>query len=71
VATKKPDPSIYKLAAEKLGLDPGECVVVEDNPVGLQAAKEAGMRCIITYTPTTKDQVRYGALAVEAMGYCA
>eukprot|EP00879_Flechtneria_rotunda_P018816 GHRR01019750.1.p1 GENE.GHRR01019750.1~~GHRR01019750.1.p1 ORF type:complete len:306 (+),score=95.45 GHRR01019750.1:1476-2393(+) len=57
VDKKKPDPTIYRIAAGKLGVDPSECVVVEDSSIGLQAALEAGMRCIITYTPSTKQQV--------------
>jgi len=55
VPRKKPDPIIYKLAGEKVGLAPEKCVVVEDSLVGLRAAKGAGMRCIITYTDSTKD----------------
>ena len=47
---------IYTLAAERLGLRPEECVVVEDSNIGLEAARGAGMRCIITYTEATKDQ---------------
>ena len=58
VSSKKPDPMIYTLAAARLGLKPEECVVIEDNDIGLQAARDAGMRCIITYTDTTKDEVR-------------
>lgn len=57
VDKKKPDPKIYNVAAQKLGLDPSECLVVEDSTIGLQAALGAGMRCIITYTPSTKQQV--------------
>lgn len=57
VDKKKPDPKIYNVAAQKLGLEPAECVVVEDSTIGLQAAMGAGMRCIITYTPSTKQQV--------------
>lgn len=33
---KKPDPSIYTLAAERLGVQPSECLVVEDSAIGLQ-----------------------------------
>jgi len=55
VPRKKPDPIIYKLAGEKVGLAPENCVVVEDSLVGLRAAKGAGMKCIITYTESTKD----------------
>jgi beta-phosphoglucomutase-like phosphatase (HAD superfamily) len=59
VDKKKPNPKIYNVAAEKLGVSPGECVVVEDSTIGLEAALGAGMRCIITYTPSTKQQVRF------------
>jgi len=62
VDKKKPDPKIYNVAAQKLGLDPSECVVIEDSTIGLQAALGAGMRCIITYTPSTKQQVSLAGL---------
>ena len=39
----KPDPSIFLLAAERLGVAPAECVVIEDALVGIEAAKRAGM----------------------------
>lgn len=39
----KPAPDIFLKAAELLGVEPGECVVVEDALAGLQAAKSAGM----------------------------
>lgn len=42
----KPDPQGYLLAAEGLGERPEDCVVVEDAPGGVEAAKRAGMRCI-------------------------
>lgn len=38
----KPDPEIYLTAAERLGMKPAECLVVEDNPNGIKAAKGAG-----------------------------
>jgi len=64
VDKKKPDPKIYNIAAQKLGVDPSECVVVEDSLIGLQAALGAGMRCVITYTPSTKSQAFPGADAI-------
>jgi beta-phosphoglucomutase family hydrolase len=42
----KPDPQGYQVAAERLGMTPEECVVIEDAPGGVEAAKRAGMRCI-------------------------
>jgi HAD superfamily hydrolase (TIGR01509 family) len=42
VSKGKPDPEIYQLAINKLGLEPSECVIVEDNENGLKAAKASG-----------------------------
>jgi mannitol-1-/sugar-/sorbitol-6-phosphatase len=42
----KPHPEGYLTAARRLGVDPKECVVVEDAPPGLEAARAAGMRSI-------------------------
>ena len=37
VERKKPDPLIYRLAAERLEVDPADCLVIEDSTIGLQA----------------------------------
>lgn len=42
----KPDPATYRVAAEELGVDPAECLVVEDSPHGIDAAVDAGMYCV-------------------------
>lgn len=42
VTKPKPDPEIYQTAVKRLGLSPRECMVVEDNHNGIQAAKAAG-----------------------------
>jgi len=46
VKNKKPDPELFLLAAERMGIEPANCVVIEDAPNGIQAAKAAGARCI-------------------------
>lgn len=46
VVAKKPAPDIFLEAADKLGLEPGECVVIEDAVNGVEAALAAGMRCV-------------------------
>jgi len=46
VAHGKPHPEIFLMAAEKLGVQPSECVVIEDGAAGMEAAKAAGMKCI-------------------------
>ncbi|KNA25834.1 hypothetical protein SOVF_002810 [Spinacia oleracea] len=63
VKEKKPDPSIYLAAAEKLGVLGSNCLVVEDSVIGLQAATKAGMPCVITYTPSTANQDFTDAIA--------
>lgn len=50
VTRGKPDPEPYLLAAKGLGMAPGECVVLEDAPAGIQAALSAGMRVIAVAT---------------------
>ena len=42
----KPHPDIFLLAARKLNVKPGECLVIEDAPMGMRAAKRAGMKCV-------------------------
>ena len=46
VTRGKPDPQVFLIAAEKLGVPPARCVVVEDAPAGVAAAKAAGMACV-------------------------
>ena len=61
VSRKKPDPAVYRLAAEKLELDPQECMVIEDSNHGLRAALGAGMNCVITTSSYTWDEDFIGA----------
>jgi mannitol-1-/sugar-/sorbitol-6-/2-deoxyglucose-6-phosphatase len=42
----KPDPAVYLAAAAGLGIEPGNCVAIEDSGAGVQAAKAAGMSVI-------------------------
>jgi beta-phosphoglucomutase len=46
VARAKPAPDVYLRGAELLGVDPGNCIVFEDSPVGIQAVRSAGMRAV-------------------------
>lgn len=50
VENKKPFPDIYLKAAKSLGLEPNECLVVEDAVSGIKAAKSAGCRCLAVTT---------------------
>jgi len=57
----KPHPDLFLLAAEKLGIDPAGCVVLEDSTNGIRAAKAAGMTCIAILTPMNDGQDTSGA----------
>jgi beta-phosphoglucomutase len=50
VANGKPAPDVFLMAAEALGLDPHRCIVIEDAPVGIEAARAAGMRAVAVAT---------------------
>jgi len=43
ISNSKPHPEVFELAAARIGLDPSECLVVEDAPAGVEAARRAGM----------------------------
>ena len=50
----KPDPALFLFAAERLGVAPARCLVIEDAPNGIEAARRAGVRCAglaSTYKP--------------------
>jgi sugar-phosphatase len=46
ISRGKPDPEGYVKAAAKLGMAPDECIVLEDAPPGIEAARNAGMRAV-------------------------
>ena len=46
IAHSKPHPEIFLLTAQRLGVDPSECVVFEDAEAGVEAALAAGMKCV-------------------------
>ena len=52
----KPEPDVYLLAAERLSLDPSECIAFEDLPAGLLSAKRAGMYTVSVYDEFSKDR---------------
>lgn len=57
IERKKPFPDIFQIAAHKVGLEPYECLVVEDAVSGIEAAKSAGARCLALTTSFTKDEL--------------
>ena len=62
VVRAKPDPEIYLLVAEELGVSPEECLVLEDSPSGVKAALAAGMNVVAVSTPFTRKGLHETAL---------
>jgi HAD superfamily hydrolase (TIGR01509 family) len=53
----KPDPEAYLLAASTFNIDPRDCLVFEDAPAGIMAAKAAGMKVIGVVTTHSREQL--------------
>ncbi|MEP6844762.1 MAG: HAD family phosphatase [Panacibacter sp.] len=56
VAISKPDPETYIKGAALLGVTPAECIVFEDAPKGVEAAKNAGMQSVVLTTMHGMDE---------------
>lgn len=67
VTKKKPDPQLFLICAERLGIDPSRCVVIEDAPNGVEAAKAAGSKCIAVTNSTTADKLGQADLIVDEL----
>jgi beta-phosphoglucomutase len=46
ITYSKPDPEVFLLAAQKMGIDSNECLVIEDADAGIEAALSANMRVL-------------------------
>lgn len=57
IKSAKPAPDIFLLAAEKLGVKPEDCMVLEDAVAGVKAAKSAKMYCVGFTTTTTAERL--------------
>lgn len=62
VVQGKPDPQVYLEAARRLGASPEDCLVVEDAPAGIQAARAAGMRVVAVASGFTPQQLRQASV---------
>jgi beta-phosphoglucomutase len=68
VTRGKPDPQVFLLAAQRLGIAPARCVVVEDAPPGIAAAKAAGMAAIgLVSTGRARESLAAADLVVDAL----
>jgi mannitol-1-/sugar-/sorbitol-6-phosphatase len=63
----KPHPEGYLSAAERLGLDPPDCIVVEDSPPGIDAGRAAGMRVIGVATTHALEEIAHADVRVHRL----
>ncbi|HIT84762.1 MAG TPA: beta-phosphoglucomutase [Candidatus Ornithomonoglobus intestinigallinarum] len=61
----KPDPEVFLIAAEKLGISPADCVVIEDSAAGIEAAKRGGMKSIAV---GAAEHDKNADVSVESLG---
>lgn len=62
----KPNPSIFLYAAKQLNSIPERCIVIEDAPNGVEAAKRAGMYCIALTTSVSADKLGNADFIVDS-----
>jgi len=67
VSESKPNPQIYLLASERLQATPNDCVVIEDSPLGVKAAKTAGMKCLAVTTTHHRENLREADTVVDSL----
>ncbi len=67
VAEGKPSPQGFLLAARKLGVDTGRCIVIEDAVAGVTAAKSGGMLCIAVTNTHPRENLMEADLIVESL----
>ncbi len=68
VTRGKPDPEVFLVAARRMGMAPQQCVVVEDAPLGIEAAHAAGMAAVgLASTGRTPEQLARADLVVRSL----
>lgn len=63
----KPSPQGFLLAAERLGVRPEDCIVIEDSIAGVSAAKSGGMRCVAVTTTNPGTRLAEADLVVSSL----
>ncbi|OGD89400.1 hypothetical protein A3J17_04810 [Candidatus Curtissbacteria bacterium RIFCSPLOWO2_02_FULL_40_11] len=64
--TSKPNPDIFLFVADKIKTKPEECLILEDSPNGIEAAKRAGMKCIALTTSTDRKRLKGADFIVDS-----
>jgi beta-phosphoglucomutase len=67
IARSKPDPEVFRVAAERLGLEPEACLVVEDADAGIEAAKRGGMKALAVGAAAGHPEADLSAKRLDAV----
>ncbi len=67
VSEGKPNPALFQLAAERMGVPPARCVVIEDAPTGIAAAHAAGMVCLALATTHPAHDLAQAERVIESL----
>ncbi len=67
VTEGKPNPQVFLQAAQKLGIEPKNCIVIEDAVAGVSAAKKAGMRCLAITNTHPRTSLMEADLIVDTL----
>jgi beta-phosphoglucomutase-like phosphatase (HAD superfamily) len=65
----KPEPAIFLEVARRLGVDPAHCIVFEDAPLGIEAARRAGMRAVAICTGHTPAELAGDHVLAHAQNF--
>ncbi|TXT58742.1 MAG: hypothetical protein BAJALOKI2v1_310030 [Promethearchaeota archaeon] len=65
----KPDPEVFLKASDEFNINPRNCVVIEDAPVGITAARRAGMKTIALTTTHEREELQDADLILEDLSY--
>ena len=67
VSRGKPDPQVFSMACDRLGLPSRQCVVIEDAPSGVEAARAAGAHCVAVLMHHSRESLKRAHRVVEKL----
>lgn len=67
VSVGKPDPTVFLTAASRLGVSPGDCLVIEDAPAGVEAGKAAGMVVVALAGPHPREKLSHADRVISSL----
>lgn len=67
VSVGKPDPTVFLTAASRLGVPPGDCLVIEDAPAGVEAGKAAGMAVVALAGAHPREKLSHADRVISSL----